>query len=90
MYFIVAYREKNWTTTFPTNKYSFSEHLKYVGDWVRTSPLNIKERKKFIDAAYDWAFHKRWRVECTSYVMGHGLWEVECELVAKEPIRNYT
>lgn len=85
----MAYRKHNWTTTFPTDKYGFSTNLKYIGDWVRTHPLSAKEVKKFVDAAHDWAFHKRWRVETTRYIMGHGLWEVECELVAKQPIRDY-
>lgn len=85
----MVYRKRNWTDTFPENKYQFSEHLKRVGDWVRTHPLSLSETKKFRDAAYDWAFHKRWRIQCVSYPVGDKLWEVECELIAKQPVRDY-
>lgn len=85
----MAYRSRNWTTTFPEDKYSFTKNLVYIGDWVRTHPLSWKERKKFVDAAHDWAFHRRWRVDCTSYKVSKDTWEVECELIEKKRIRDY-
>lgn len=85
----MAYREKNWTDVFPSNKYNFSKNLVYIGDWVRTNPLSAKDKKKFVDAAHDWAWHKKWRVECTSYQVADDMWEVECELIAKKRIRDY-
>lgn len=86
----MAYREKNWTDVFPSNKYFFSKHLVYIGDWVRTYPLSKQDRKKFSDAAHDWAWNKGWRVDCTSYKVSPDTWEVECELTHKKRVRDFT
>ncbi len=83
-------RWKRWSTTFfPSNKYSFSEHLQQVGDWVRTGPLSAKDLKRFRDAAYDWAWQRKWRVTCKSIRVADDKWECICALKAKVLIREY-
>lgn len=84
---------KRWvekSKTFPRNKYSFTEHLTRVGDWVRTHPMGLADCKRFRDAAYEWAWHKGWRVSVNRFRVAEALWECICTLKAKHRIREYT
>jgi hypothetical protein len=81
-----------WTTTykiFPKDKYQFTKLLVKRGDFVVTPPLDNKERKKFKDAAYAWAWRKGYTVEITSTPVADALWEVKCQLVAKTKLREF-
>lgn len=46
----------------PKEKYSFSTHLRHVGDWVETPPLSQEQYLKLKYAAYDWAYWHRCKV----------------------------
>lgn len=41
---------------FPQNKYGFSQHLKRVGDYIETFPMNHADMERFRNAAYHWAW----------------------------------
>jgi len=56
---------------------------------VRTHPLHIKDVKKFVDAAHDWAWNKGWSVETTQYMVADDMWEVELELTSKFRDRDF-
>ena len=74
---------------FPSDYYQFSQVLIRLGDFVRTPPLNKKDRKKFLDAAYAWAWRRKWRVSCESFRVAEAMWEVECTLIAFKHVRLY-
>ncbi len=81
-----------WTTTykiFPKDKYQFSKYLTKRGDYVVTPPQDIKDRKRFRDAAYAWAWRKGWTVEIDATPVADGLWESKCQLIAKSKIREF-
>lgn len=84
-------KHKRWTEEgfFPANKYSFSEHLTRVGDFVVTHPLDKKDRKRFLDAAYMWAWSRQWKVSCKSKKVALDKWEVRCMLVSKKAGREF-
>ena len=75
---------------FPANKYGFNEHLTHVGCFVTTFPMSNADGKRFRDAAYEWAWHKKWGVKCSSNRKGNGLSEYTCQLVAKHLVREFT
>jgi len=60
-----------------------------VGDYVVTHPLDKKEYKKFADAAYAWAWHKRWRVSISSIPKTPTTRAVKLTLVSKTLVRDY-
>ena len=74
---------------FPTNKYHFSDHLKSIGDFVTTHPIDMKDYKRFSDAAYLWAWYKGWKVSVKRVKVAHGMYEVTCTLVKKKFERLY-
>lgn len=58
-------RYKSIVNGVPINKYNFSEHLRKVGDYVVTYPMEAADRKKIADAAMFWAYKHRCKVRCT-------------------------
>lgn len=68
---------------FPKPKYGFTKHLTNVGDFIRTHPLSYTDRWRFKRAAYDWAWHKRWKVSVKAYRKSRDTWEMECTLISK-------
>lgn len=84
---------KRWTQTsktFPSDKYSFSFHLQRIGDWIQTGPLSVSEVKKIVDAAYIWAWHKKWRVQTKRIRVSEDKYEVKITLTSKEYKREFT
>lgn len=74
-----------WTQTtkeFPKPKYHFTTHLRHVGDYVRTNPIDAADVQRIKDAAKFWAWHHDCRVSIHKDKVGKGLWEVTVRLVA--------
>lgn len=46
------------------SKYHFSEVLTNLGDFVETEPIDPPDRKRIMDAAYDWAWQNNRIVTC--------------------------
>lgn len=84
---------KRWTEKtrqFPKNKYGFTQHLRRVNDWVLTEPMSLADCKRFRDAAYEWAWHKKWRVTVNRFRVSEDTWECCCRLVSKKYEREFT
>lgn len=57
---------KRWTEVhrhFPKNKYNFSTHLKKVGDYVVTYPMEKADCIRIKDAAKAWAYYHKKRIK---------------------------
>ncbi len=60
--------KKHWerwtekTKTFPTNKYNFTELLKYTGDMLETYPMEFDDYTKFKTAIKFWAWRRNKKV----------------------------
>ena len=74
---------------FPKNKYSFTENLQRVGDFVRTHPLDAKDVKRFRDAAYFWAWNKGYKVHVRFIRKSLTTWEMEATLTSKVGGRDF-
>jgi hypothetical protein len=68
---------------FPKNKYNFNTYLVNVGDFVRTHPMSYEDRFRFKRAAYDWAWHKRYKVRVNAFRKSKDTWEMQCTLTSK-------
>lgn len=75
--------DENSPPFFPKNKYQFSTHLTRVGDFIRTHPLSYTDRWRFKRAAYDWAWHKRFKVRVNAFRTSKDTWEMQCTLTSK-------
>lgn len=49
--------------TQPRNKYQFSTHLKKVGDFIMTEPLNEKDLDRIFRACHIWSYRHHCRVK---------------------------
>ena len=87
--------QKTWlrptqiSRTFPPNKYGFTHHLRQIGDWVETQPLDDKGYNNINDAAHFWAWRRGWRVTVLTQPDGEGKKIVRITLIAKHRERDY-
>jgi len=82
-----------WAATlggrFPEDKYRFSKYLRSVGDYITTNPINEKDYKRFKDAAYAWAYRRKWKVAITRLYGPGNMFEVTCTLIRKKYYREF-
>jgi len=73
-----------WTQVskqFPKPKYGFTQHLKHIGDSIKTFPMNEPDYIRFKDAAKFWAWHHDRRVRIKKERLGDGMCEVTVTLM---------
>jgi hypothetical protein len=70
------------------NKYSFSEYLVNVGDFVQTEPLPKREAYNIYIAAHMWAWDRSCRVAVESYPVDDNR-VVRIKLISNHRERDY-
>lgn len=76
---------KRWVEVdphFPKPKYNFTTHLKRIGDYVETYPLDYADRIRIRDAAKFWAWHHKKRVSIRSIPDGTAKWRMRITLIS--------
>jgi hypothetical protein len=76
------------TKQFPKSKYGFSQHLKKVGDFVETYPMEYADYIRIKDAAKFWAYTHGKRVAVRSTRQGDGLRTVRVQLISRTRSRD--
>jgi hypothetical protein len=87
-------QRKQWTRAtqitgeFPEDKYGFSLHLKNIGDYVMTHPMDRYDAIKMKWAAHQWAFRNKKRVSFR-LCRRHDGYSAQITLTDTKRVRDY-
>lgn len=77
------------TKKFPSNIYSFSQHLTSVGDWVETNPITKEEAIKMNKASHAWSYYHKCTISISVIPAADDLVIVKITLTSKHRNRDY-
>lgn len=75
--------------TFPTDKYGFSKHLKKVGDYILTHPMEYADMYRMFIAVKNWAYYHKKRVSTERFPVADGKYRLKVMLTSQHRKREF-